>query len=346
MNNKHCPFCMKSNIKGYPFTLATEKYAAEPYDTSINKVCPKCCHCPEMENALNHNEYGNLTEFCLSLVNGRGEHKSLRIVFDKNKATVFTTPRYRETQIPAPFTIGENEMRTLRARLYNIHAELWNDLYSTDSATYVWWELQMKFNDKSPVCKRGTDRLPPQWNRLIKVIGVYYEWLYYDWSYPKMYKLKYNHKTRQRELPQNTVPPFFDYWNTVKDIPETIELPTADDLVKGTKVCIYARSNGLMQYSSADKQLNECRDFCKALKLQIVAEYIDEGETGLNEMGGQLKRLFADIDEKKFGYVVLASVSRFSRDIQKAANIRKELEKHNVKAVILPPKRWGYWLNY
>lgn len=346
MNNKHCPFCIKANIKGYPFTIATEKYATEPYDTSINKVCPKCCHCPEMENALNHNAYSTLTELCFSLVNGRGEHKSLRIVFEKYKATVYMTPRYRETQIPPPFTIGENEMRTLRARLYNIHAELWNDFYSTDNTTYTWWELLLKFSDSPDISKRGTDKLPPQWNRLIKVIGVYYEWLYYDWSYPKMYKLKYNHKTRRREIPQNTVPPFTDYWGTVKDIPETIELHTAENLTKNTKVGIYARSNGLETYSSTQKQVEECRDFCKVRKVQIVGEYIDNGETGLNAKGEQLNALFADIRQKGIECVVLTALSRFSRDIQRAASIRKELQNYNVKVVILPPKKWGYWLNY
>lgn len=346
MNNNNCPFCIKANIKGYPFTIATEKYATEPYDTSINKTCPKCCHCPEMENALNHNEYSALTEFCLTLVNGRGELKSLRILFEKSIATVYTTPRYKETQIPAPFTIGENEIHTLQARLCNIHTELWCDLYSSGYTTYTWWELLLKFSDRKPIRKRGTDRLPPQWNRLIKLIGVYYEWLYYDWSYSKIYRLKYNHKTRAREVPQNTLAPFTDYWSTAQNIPEVVKMPTVENLSKGEKVCIYARSNGISVYSSTEQQLAECRTFCKERNLQIVGEYVDDGETGLNEMGDQLKKLFADIECKQFKFVILASVSRFSRDIKKAATIRNELEKHNVKAVILPPKKWGYWLNY
>ena len=57
----------------------------------------------------------------------------------------------------------------------------------------------MVFDKERKIVKRGIDKIPPMWNRLIKVIGRYFEWLYKDWCDGKMYAMKYNHKTGERE---------------------------------------------------------------------------------------------------------------------------------------------------
>lgn len=341
-----CPFCEKAKLKKYPLTLYTPNYEQEPYDTTLNKACNNCRHCPEMEKALNRNEYHNLKEFYLTLVNGRGELKSIKIVFSDNFATILTTPHYKETIIPTPFIIGENETHTLKARLYGVHAELWAEMYSTNIQAYTWWELSLKFVDKPDIIRRGTDRLPPQWNKLIKIIGVYYEWLYKDSSYSLMFKLKYNFKTRELETPQNTCLPFTDFWEKVKDIPVPIELPKAEDIPQHSRVCIYSRSNILGQASTAKKQIKDCNDFCRLLKLTVVEKYVDEGVSGIGQIGDELKRLIREVKDKQIKFVIISSFSRYSRDISKAAKVRKMLEECNVKTIVLPPKKWGYWLNY
>lgn len=348
MKTKICPFCMKGTLKGYPFTaysLKTE-VALQPYDTSLGKACRKCCHCAEMEQALERKEYDTLTRFCLSYVNGRGEFKSLNIRFIGGEAVIFTSPAYKQTKMPVPYIIGHDETQTLKARLYGLHAEFWNKHYASGENTYVWWELELTFVDEKRIHSTGTDILPPQWNKLLKIVGVYYKWLLQDFSASKMYAKKYNHRTRKRELPTNTLPPFFDYWSNAKDIPAPERLPTPDDVEEGAKVCIYARSNGLGEQSSVKEQLKDCHAFCIAKRLTVVAEYTDEGETGLNEYGEELKRLIREASEKGFTHVIVGSVSRFSRDIGKAVKIRKYLAKCGLTAVILPPKKWGYWHFY
>ena len=39
-----CPFCTKTGLKGYPFTIESGNADSEkePYDTSLNKACKKC----------------------------------------------------------------------------------------------------------------------------------------------------------------------------------------------------------------------------------------------------------------------------------------------------------------
>lgn len=348
MKKTTCPFCMKATLKGYPFTPYSDntEILAQPYDTGLNNFCSKCCHCAEMEQAIARKEYENLRKFCLSYVNGRGEFKSLMIRFD-DETTVFTSPNYEEKDIPSPYIIGQDETKTLKARFFTLHSEFWADFYGSDTDDcYTWWDLELTFDDKTAIHKKGTDVLPPQWNKLLKIIGVYYKWMLQDFSAAKMFKLKYNHRTRQREKPANTLPSFTDYWSKIKKFPPTERLPTPDNVKEDTKVCIYARTNDLGDKSKVQKQMEACRTFCKEKKLQIVAEYIDEGVTGLNGYGKALRLLMAEAKEKEFTHIVLASVSRFSRDIGLAVKIRRELERQGLTAIILPPKKWGYWHYY
>lgn len=348
MQTKTCPFCMKTELKGYFFTPYSEnaETAKEPYDTALNRACRNCAHCTEMERAIARREYDGLTRFCLTFVNGRGELKSLNIRFG-NDTIIFTSPNYQETSPPAPYIIGQDETRTLKARLYTLHAEFWADFYGSESGDCLaWWELLMTFQNGKELHKKGTDTLPPQWNKLLKIVGVYYKWMLQDFSAKKMYMLKYNHRTRKREKPTDSLPPFTDYWATVKGLPPTERLPVPDDVREGAKVCIYARSNQLGDFSTTKQQIEACREFCRARRLEVVAEYADEGVSGLNRCGEELKRLKSESKEKGFTHIVLASVSRFSRDIRQAIAIRNELAALGLTAIMLPPKKWGYWHYY
>ena len=350
MNNNTCPFCTKTELKGYPFTLDSEneEQAKEPYDTSLNRVCRKCKKCPEMEKALNRNAYDNLTQFVLSYVNGNGDFKSLKIDFEDKGAVITTSSKYRQTEIEPPYTIGEEETKQLKARLYNQHIELWADFYSKDEQRekYTWWELTMVFDKERKIVKRGIDKIPPMWNRLIKVIGRYFEWLYKDWCDGKMYAMKYNYKTGEREIPTNTKPPFTDYWNSALTIPEIARIPTVDELKPRTRVCVYARSNQIGGGNATKKQIKECTAVCIEKNLQIVCVYEDEGVSGMGEMGDGLKALFSSADYKAFTHVILTNVSRYSRDTLKAWKIWQALKDKGVETVAIPPKKWGYWLNY
>ena len=187
MQTKTCPFCMKTELKGYFFTPYSEnaETAKEPYDTALNRACRNCAHCTEMERAIARREYDGLTRFCLTFVNGRGELKSLNIRFG-NDTIIFTSPNYQETSPPAPYIIGQDETRTLKARLYTLHAEFWADFYGAENGDCpAWWELLMTFQNGKELHKKGTDTLPPQWNKLLKIVGVYYKWMLQDFSAKK-----------------------------------------------------------------------------------------------------------------------------------------------------------------
>ena len=344
-----CPFCAKTGLKGYPFTIESGNADSEkePYDTSLNKACKKCKKCPEMQKALDRKAYDDLQYFCLSYVNGNGDFKSLKIDFEKNGAIITTSPKYKQTQITPPYTIGEEETKQLKARLYNQHIELWQDFYTQNGKTaYTWWELTMRFQENKEIQKRGTDKIPPMWNRLIKAIGRYFEWLYKDWCDGKMYAMKYNHKTGEREVPEKTIPPFTDYWQTGIKIPEIARLPTIDELKPSTRVCVYARSNQIGGGNATKKQIKECTAVCIEKKLQIVSVYEDENVSGIGEMGDGLKALIKSAERGEFSHVVLTSVSRYSRDTCKAWEIWKSIKDKGVQTVVIPPKKWGYWLNY
>lgn len=345
-----CPFCTKTSLKGYTFTIESQNsdIEKEPYDTSLNKVCKKCRKCPEMQKALDRNAYDNLQNFCLSYVNGNGDFKSLKIDFETNGGAIITTsPKYKQTEISPPYTVGEEETKQLRARLYNQHIELWQDFYTKDGkSTYTWWELTMRFQGDKEIKKRGTDKIPPAWNRLIKAIGRYFEWFYKDWCEGKMYAQKYNHKTGEREIPQNTVPPFSDYWGTKLKIPEIARMPVIDELKPSTRVCVYARSNQIGGGNATKKQIKECVAVCAEKGLEIVNVYEDEGISGIGETGNGLKALLQGAEKGEFTHVVLTSVSRYSRDTCKAWEIWKKIKEKGVQTVVIPPKKWGYWLNY
>ena len=345
-----CPFCTKTNLKGYTFTIESldDEINKEPYDTRLNRVCGKCIKCPEMLKALDINAYSNLKQFCLSYVNGCGDFKSLKIDLTDNGGIITTSPKYKQTTISPPYTIGKEEASQLKARLFIQHIELWNDFYSkpTNLSPYTWWQITMLFNNGKTIEKRGTNLLPPKWNRLIKVIGRYFEWLYKDWSQNKMYELKYNHKTGERETPTNTIAPFTNYWNLPLTIPPLIRFPCIDDLKKGTRVCIYARTNQQGGGNATKFQIKRCTDICIKLSLNIVAVFEDENVSGIHEYGNGLKALIQKADEKAFTHVILTDVIRYSRNVNKAWEIYKLLKEKGIETIPIPPQKWGYWLLY
>jgi hypothetical protein len=297
-----------------------------------------------MDIAIERKEFADLKRFCLSYVNGRGEFKSLNIVFNGDTATVCTTPMYRCAELPPPLIIALDEITILQARLYNMHIEFWQDFYGNHADDiYTWWELLMQFDNGKRIIKRGSDSLSPQWNRLIKIIGVYYEWMYKDWSKDKMYSTLYNHKTRQRELPKDTAAPYSDYWQNI-EVPPAIKFTSAYELKPHTYICIYIRTNLIGTSSPAKNKLIDCHKFCKERDINIVREYIDEGVTGMNGKGKELQRLCDDIAKHDFTHVLVHATSGYSRDIPKSTYIIAELEKRGIRTVTLPLKGWGHWL--
>lgn len=343
MKTTNCPFCIKATLKGYPFTpySGNSDIIKEPYDTAINKACRDCIHCEEMEQAIARTDYDGLTRFCLSYVNGKGEFKSLNIRFGK-ETTVYTTPYYKQEFQPTPYKIGTDETQSFKSRLYALHAELWADSYgSDDGECYTWWELFMTFQNGKTIRKQGTNALPPQWNRLLEICGAYYKWMKQD-SPARMYELKYNHITGLREKPKNCYTPFTDYWATANNLPTAERLFFPDDIQERTKVCIFARPIRRDSMKKTEKQIEACRKFCKLRRLEIVAEYFAEQ----NNQEQEFRRMIAEAKEKGFTYIILATKSHLSRDMEQAIEIRKELAEKGLKTIILPPKKWGQWRNY
>ena len=76
--------------------------------------------------------------------------------------------------------------------------------------------------------------------------------------------------------------------------------------------------------------------YCNAHGLDLVETYTDEGVSGSStEKRPEFKRMLQDAKEKKFGYLVVRSLSRFGRNTIDTLNNYDLLENQGVKLVFL-----------
>jgi site-specific DNA recombinase len=79
-----------------------------------------------------------------------------------------------------------------------------------------------------------------------------------------------------------------------------------------TKVAIYARVN--QEQEGLDNQLQVLRAYCEAYGMEIYAEYVDEGVSGISmESRYSLQRLLEDAEKQEFQEVVVWKLNRLAR---------------------------------
>jgi site-specific DNA recombinase len=96
-----------------------------------------------------------------------------------------------------------------------------------------------------------------------------------------------------------------------------------------TKVAIYARVN--QEQEGLDNQLQVLRAYCEAYGMEIYAEYVDEGVSGISMEGRHsLQRLLEDAAKQEFHEVIVWSISRLARTTMDLLSVIYKLDEYDV----------------
>ena len=93
-------------------------------------------------------------------------------------------------------------------------------------------------------------------------------------------------------------------------------------------VAIYARVSRKEQ--KIENQLHQLREYCENRGFGIYREYIDEGQSGINEKRPAFNKLLEDARKVKFNCVLVWKLDRFSRSLQHLLNVLSELRNRNI----------------
>ena len=97
---------------------------------------------------------------------------------------------------------------------------------------------------------------------------------------------------------------------------------------------IYARfSSSKQQEQSIDGQLRYCREYAERYGYNIIGEYCDRAISGTTDQRPQFQKMIADSAKKKFQYILVWKLDRFSRDRYVSALYKYKLKKNGVKVL-------------
>ena len=98
------------------------------------------------------------------------------------------------------------------------------------------------------------------------------------------------------------------------------------------KAVIYARySSGSQTEQSIEGQLRVCNEYASKNNFLIVDTYIDRARTAQNDNRPQFQQMLLDSKEKKWQYVIVYAIDRFSRDDADYGADKKILRQNGVK---------------
>jgi len=80
-----------------------------------------------------------------------------------------------------------------------------------------------------------------------------------------------------------------------------------------TRVALYARVSTRNNGQDPETQLLALRDYAKARRLEVFAEYVDVGISGSKDSRPALNRLMADARKRRIDTVLVARFDRFAR---------------------------------
>lgn len=99
-------------------------------------------------------------------------------------------------------------------------------------------------------------------------------------------------------------------------------------------VVIYARfSSSKQQEQSIDGQLRYCREYANRYGYKVVGEYCDRAITGQTDQRPQFQKMISDSASKKFKYILVWKLDRFSRDRYASALYKYKLKNNGVKVL-------------
>ncbi len=115
---------------------------------------------------------------------------------------------------------------------------------------------------------------------------------------------------------------------------------------KKKRAALYARVSTEAQVEnekSIAAQITEMRNYAEERDWAIVAEYADEGRSGVTrEVRAGLKQLMVAVRKGMIDVVVVASLSRFSRSVRETSVLFEELKAHNATFVSAKEKQFDY----
>lgn len=105
-------------------------------------------------------------------------------------------------------------------------------------------------------------------------------------------------------------------------------------ITESTNVVIYARySSHNQNETSIEGQLKVCYDFCKRNNYTVIHEYIDRALTGTSDNRPEFQQMIEDAARKKFQYIIVYQLDRFSRNRYDSAIYKNKLKKHGVRVL-------------
>jgi site-specific DNA recombinase len=96
-------------------------------------------------------------------------------------------------------------------------------------------------------------------------------------------------------------------------------------------VAIYARySSHNQREESIEAQVRACRDYALRKNLQVVAVYSDSAKSGVTAQRSEFLRMLKESEDKRFKYLLVHKLDRFSRDKYDAVTFKRKLKINGV----------------
>ena len=100
------------------------------------------------------------------------------------------------------------------------------------------------------------------------------------------------------------------------------------------KAVIYARfSSDKQREESIDGQIRECTAYAESQNLEVIGAYIDRAMSARSDNRPDFLRMIADSARKKFRYVIVYQLDRFSRSRYDSAIYKNKLKKNGVRVL-------------
>lgn len=98
------------------------------------------------------------------------------------------------------------------------------------------------------------------------------------------------------------------------------------------KAVIYARFSSQRQNeTSIEAQLEECYNYCRENKYEVVGEYIDKAISAKTDDRPEFLRMIADSSKEIFEAIVVYQLDRFARNKYDSAIYKRQLKQKGVK---------------
>ena len=95
---------------------------------------------------------------------------------------------------------------------------------------------------------------------------------------------------------------------------------------------IYARySCDKQTEQSIEGQIHSCETYARSNDILIIDHYIDRATSGTNDRRPEFQRMLKDSDKRKWDYVLVYKLDRFSRNKYEMATHKKHLKDNNIK---------------